>query len=237
MIMFSLVLLSSPSGLTGDTTYTPTAILSAAVVDSVSQEPVLDPALAMGSVELEPPQDAPPAVRARAWVVVPAPQPDPVADTTRSRPAAFEYSDAYYTRLAIHKYASYATLPLFVAEEIVGQKLYNDTGGDGLRGTHTALAAGIGVLFGVNTVTGLWNLWDSRKNPAGRTKRVIHSLLMLASDGGFLATAATAPEREHEGFGGAVTNEGGSASTHRALAITSGSVALAGYLMMLLWKD
>ena len=240
MIITSLFFLSLSSSLPADTNRTAATDTLSPVRDIVSQEAVLDPSLAMGSADVEPPPDtARLQTVPRAWMVAPAPAllPDLMADTTRARPKAIEYSSLYGTRLTIHKYASYATIPLFVAEEIVGQKLYNGTGGEGLRGTHTALATGIGVLFGVNTITGLWNLWDSRKDPAGRTRRTIHSLLMLASDAGFLATAVTAPHREDEGFGGGVTNRGGSASTHRTLAITSGSVALAGYLMMLLWKD
>ncbi len=240
MIITSLLFLSLSSSLPADTNRTAATDTLTPVRDIVSQEAALDPSLAMGSPDVEPPDPAPRLQTVpRAWVVAPAPAllPDLEADTTRARPKAIEYSSLYGTRLTIHKYASYATIPLFVAEEIVGQKLYNGTGGEGLRGTHTALATGIGVLFGVNTITGLWNLWDSRKDPAGRTRRTIHSLLMLASDAGFLATAVTAPHREDEGLGGAVTNEGGSPSTHRTLAITSGSVALAGYLMMLLWKD
>jgi hypothetical protein len=237
MIMLSLLLLSSPPACYPDTNPA-AASLSGVDVDSVSQTAVLTPELAMGWESEEAPPDTFSAspYRSLAFVLAPPLDPDSGADTTRARPKAIEYSSFYYTRLTIHKYASYATIPLFVAEGIVGQKLYNSTGESSLRGTHSALAAGIGVLFGVNTVTGVWNLWEGRKNPAGRTRRMIHSVLMLVSDAGFVATASSAPHRESEG-GGPVTNEGGSPSTHRTLAITSGSVALAGYLMMLFWKD
>ncbi len=37
-----------------------------------------------------------------------------VVDTERT--VAIEYSDGYYTRATVHKYASYATLPLFVLQ-------------------------------------------------------------------------------------------------------------------------
>ena len=56
---------------------------------------------------------------------------------------AVEYSDAYKTRARIHKIASFATLPLFGAEAVVGQKLYNarinfqDT--STLKSTHLAI--------------------------------------------------------------------------------------------------
>ena len=78
-----------------------------------------------------------------------------------ARPKAITYSNGYYTRRKVHVYASYATLPLFIAESVVGQELYNQTASGSLRSTHSALAAGIGVLFGVNTVTGVSCIPDS----------------------------------------------------------------------------
>ena len=38
--------------------------------------------------------------------------------------AAVQHSDAYQTRAKIHKYASYATLPLFAGELALGQSLF-----------------------------------------------------------------------------------------------------------------
>src|SRR5215210_5605177 len=40
------------------------------------------------------------------------------------RPLAIEYSDAYQLRRKIHVYASVATAPLFVAQYVVGKKLF-----------------------------------------------------------------------------------------------------------------
>lgn len=165
-----------------------------------------------------------------------APVPSPAIvevtdDTIRPRPRAFVYSDAYGTRMTIHKWSSWAMLPLFAGEYVVGQKLYTDPQG-GSRDTHSLLAAGIGGLFAVNTVTGAWNLWESRKDPHGRTRRWIHGISMIVADAGFLATAGTAPESE-DGFGATEGNK----SLHRTLAISSGSLALGSWLMMLLWKD
>jgi hypothetical protein len=149
------------------------------------------------------------------------------------RPRAFVYSDAYRTRAKIHKLASFATLPLFTAEAIVGQSLYQNPT-PGKRSAHLAIAAGMGVLFAVNTVTGVWNLIEARKDPRGRTRRLLHAVLLLAADGGFLATAATAPDSEF-GRGGAVRGQsGGTRSLHRALAFTSIGLASAGYLVMLI---
>jgi len=147
-------------------------------------------------------------------------------DAQTAAPAhAVEYSDAYRTRAKIHKVASFATLPLFVTEGFLGQSLYNDPT-ESKKTAHLAVATGIGVLFGVNSVTGVWNLVEARNDPNGKAKRWTHGLLMLGADAGFLATAATGPG-SHDGL------VEGSPSTHRALAFTSISMATAGYLIML----
>jgi hypothetical protein len=155
------------------------------------------------------------------------------------RPMAREYSDAYYTRLTIHKYASYATIPLFVAETYLGQKLFSadsGTSNDALRSAHSAVAYGIAGLFVVNTVTGVWNLWEARKDPEGRTRRYIHSILMIVADAGFVATGASAPGHEERRDGTPNPNYQGDKTQHRNIAIASMSIALASYLMMLVWK-
>lgn len=177
----------------------------------------------------------PPAgsLSASLWALEAGATSGPQATPTR-RPMAFEYSDGYYKRLKIHKYASYATLPLFAAQFVVGQKLYNGDGSDSLRSAHTALAVGTGALFGVNTVTGVWNLMEARKDPHKSTKRTLHSILMLVADAGFVATGLTAPEREHENEFGFEQESGGSASTHRAIAFTSMGIATVAYLIMLI---
>ena len=139
---------------------------------------------------------------------------------------AIEYSDAYRMRAKIHRIASLATLPLFATEGILGQSLY-DNPSSGKKDAHLAVATGIGTLFGINTVTGVWNLVEARKDANHRGLRWAHGLLMLGADAGFLATAALGPNTEH-GF-----NEG-SRSTHRAVAFTSIGAATAGYLVMLI---
>jgi hypothetical protein len=154
-------------------------------------------------------------------------------DTVSRRPKAIHYSDGYYTRLKIHQIASYLTIPLFAAEYAAGQQLYNK-GSDApswAKNAHAPLAAGIAGLFAVNTVTGVWNLVESGKDPAGRTRRWIHGVSMIVADAGLVAVAATAPSFEDGG------NIEGNASLHRGLAIGSMSLALASYLMMIIWKD
>jgi hypothetical protein len=164
-----------------------------------------------------------------------AAQVTPAQEQGSAPPAAvIEYSDAYRLRAKVHKIASFATIPLFASEGVVGQKLYNaringeDT--STLKNTHLALAAGIGGLFGVNSVTGLWNLIESRHDSNHRTIKWVHGLLMLGADGGFLATAASGPGGEHERFFSTDTN---GPSTHRAIAFTSIGAATASYLIML----
>jgi hypothetical protein len=147
---------------------------------------------------------------------------------------AVEYSDAYRTRAKIHKIASFTTLPLFAAEGIVGSKLYNaringeDT--STLKSTHLALATGIGGLFAVNSVTGVWNLVEARKDPNRGHLPLIHSLLALGADASFVATAAITPGDDHEGGSLSASNRG----THRTMAFTSMGLATASYLVMLI---
>jgi hypothetical protein len=153
-------------------------------------------------------------------------------DTTRRK--AIEYSDEYATRLTIHRIASYAELPLFGAEYVLGQKLLNEEAagplprGSSLRTGHNLVADGLGLLFLTNTVTGVWNLIDSRKDPAGATRRWLHSLTMLAADAGFFWTASV---------GGQARRTLAGANQHRNIAIGSMSLATVSTLMMWLWKD
>lgn len=153
------------------------------------------------------------------------------ADTTRAsrRPRAIEYSEAYHTRLKIHQIGAYLMFPLFIGEYVLGQKLLTSTNrSSGLKTAHSAVAAGVGIVFVSNTVTGGWNFWDSRKDPNGRLRRDIHSAIMLASDIGFLWTAASA---------GGAKRSLQQARHHRAIAIGSISLSAVGSGMMWLWKN
>jgi hypothetical protein len=146
------------------------------------------------------------------------------------RPVAIEYSDAHETRAKIHKYASWATLPLLGAELVLGEKLYNDPNSltSNLRGVHGAVGAGLIGFFGVQSATGVWNLVESRHAP-GHRKRLVHGLLMLAAEGGLVAAAATAPGHNRNDL----INFDANRSTHRTVAVVSIGVGTAGYLLML----
>jgi hypothetical protein len=195
-----------------------------------------------------PPVDSAATVPATDSIVSPAagpvvPQPAgigaPVAmapdDTTPSRRRkAIQVSDAYATRLKIHYIASFATLPIFAAQAIVGEQLFHaEQNGyppsTSLRTTHDAIAIALGALFVTNSVTGSMNWWETRHQAPGRTWRTIHAALMLLSDAGFAYTASL-------GERGAFTKSGGNPARdlHRNWAEISVGTALVGYVMM--WK-
>jgi hypothetical protein len=141
-----------------------------------------------------------------------------------------EVSDAYETRLRIHRIASYATLPLFATEFVAGQALFNaDATGAArpawARAVHAPAAVALGGLFAVNTVTGALNWWETRHDDApGRAWRTAHALLMIASDAGFAYTGSLAGDAQ---------NSQAARDRHRQWAIGSMAVALASYAMML----
>ena len=161
-------------------------------------------------------------------VLVPATSVLLAKDTTiRRRPRAIEYSDWYARRLTIHRIGSYTMLPLFGAEYYLGQKLLNGEGSDTERSAHVAVAAGLGTLFTINTVTGVWNLVESRKDPADRTRRLIHSALMIGADAGFAWAGA---------IGGDARESGDTRSLHKNIAIGSMGLSAAGVALMWFWN-
>lgn len=144
----------------------------------------------------------------------------------RTRPKAIEYSVWYERRATVHRIASYATLPLFAAEVVTGQELLRNgpEAAGWARNSHGFVAGSLGGLFVLNTITGGWNLIDSRKDPNGRGWRTLHALLMLTADAGFAYTGSLA-----EGAEESAANR----RQHRNAAIISSSVAALGYLLML----
>src|SRR5262245_12162694 len=145
-----------------------------------------------------------------------------------ARPQAIEYSDAYYTRAKIHKIASWATLPLLGTEAILGQSVYNGPPGhQGARGAHIAVGTAITSFFVAQTVTGVWNLVDSWKDPNHKTLRRVHSFMMLGANAGFVAAYGTTPDNEN------LVTFDQRKRTHRTVVFTSMGVATASYLLML----
>jgi hypothetical protein len=165
-----------------------------------------------------------------------APEPASGQGAPAVHPGAITYSDGYLLRAKIHKYASFATLPLFATEVVLGQSLYNDpTNAESKKGAHIAVGTGIIGLFGVNAVTGVWNMVEDRHNPQGRKLRLVHGILMLTANAGFFATAATGPHghgKEH-GFATPIPPSESDKALHRNLAFGSIAVGTVGYTIML----
>ena len=160
------------------------------------------------------------------------------ADTVR-RPRAIEYSEWYGRRLTIHRVGSYAMLPLFAGTYLLGDRLLDPNSDPSwVQSAHVAGAWGTAALFGTNTVTGVWNLWDARHDPAGRTRRIIHSTLLLAADAGFVYTGSLAEDAgEEEDEGRTFDASRADARRHRNAALVSMGISTAGTVMMWLWRD
>jgi hypothetical protein len=153
-------------------------------------------------------------------------------DTTpRRRRKAVEVSEWYERRLRIHRYGAYTMIPLFTFQAIAGNQLYDKSASapSWAKTGHRVGATGLATLFGVNTVTGLWNLWDSRSVPQGRTRRTIHAILMLASDAGFTYAGARLSQQAE--------NSADKRRQHRAWAYGSMATALTGAGVMVFWRD
>lgn len=163
---------------------------------------------------------------ARPAGVVALPAPDTGA--VMRRPRAIEYPEGYGTRLTIHRIGAYAMLPLFGAEYVLGQRLITSTNRpQGLKTAHSIVAGSLGAVFVSNTVTGVWNFWDARHDPNDRARRTIHSIIMLASDAGMVWAGASA---------GGAKRTVDQANRHRAIALGSMGLSVAGAAMMWIWK-
>lgn len=161
-------------------------------------------------------------------------------DTGRRR--AVKTSVWYDRRLTIHRYGSYAMLPLFVGQFVLGNKLIGQkedlyatparrsTPVDAnLRKTHAAVAGTIGLLFLSNTTTGVWNYLATRHNVEGRKRRTIHALTMLLADAGFAYTGYLGSQAKDHGID--------DARKHRAVGLTSFGIATAGASVMWFRRD
>lgn len=199
----------------------------APAVDDVPVEATRDTTAATRTVALEPIAILPRGVPALALVPIATIAP---LDTPRVRPRAVEVSDWYGRRLTIHRYLAYSVIPLFAAQYVAGNQLYHESASapTWAKTTHRTVASTLVGVFGVNTVTGLWNLWDSRSVSEGRLLRTAHALTMLAADAGFTyAGAKLAREAETS----AVKRR-----QHRDVALASIGLTVAGGLMMRIWN-
>jgi hypothetical protein len=152
------------------------------------------------------------------------------ADTTvkKKRPKLVSYSDWYGRRLAIHRTLTWTMIPLFAVSYYTGERLARDgrvNSPYAIRALHPYAATGATVVFGVNTFTGVWNLWDARHDPEGRKRRYVHSVLFMIADAGFA-------------YGGSIGNkarsDGEVRSLHRTIALSSMGVSYLSMMLMLL---
>ena len=153
-----------------------------------------------------------------------------IADTPRVRPRAIEISDWYGRRLTIHRSLSYAVIPVFAVQWFAGERIYKhgNEAPDWAKTTHRAGATTLAGIFTVNTVTGLWNLWDSRQTPQGRGLRTFHALSMLAADAGFTYAGAKLSKQAETDF----TKR----REHRTVALSSMAVTVVSALAMKLYN-
>jgi hypothetical protein len=147
-------------------------------------------------------------------------------DTPRVRPRAVEVGDWYNRRLTIHRYLSYSVVPIFAAQWVAGNQIYvkGREAPDWAKTTHRAGATALAGIFTVNTVTGAWNLWDSRSAPQGRTLRMVHAISMLASDAGFTYAGVKLSKDAETDFD--------KRRLHRTIALSSMAVAVASGVAM-----
>ena len=159
----------------------------------------------------------------RARVAIPT-------DTPRARPRVIEVSDWYARRLTIHRYTAYGTIPVFAAQWIAGKKLYDESRAapTWAKTVHRAGATALAGMFTVNTVTGLWNWWDSRMLAQGRVLRTIHAFSMLTADAAFTyAGAKLSNEAE---------TDASKRRLHRTVALSAMGLTMISGTAMKLWN-
>lgn len=166
---------------------------------------------------------------AQVATAVPSDTPPP---SPARRVQAVEVSDWYSRRLTLHRRLSYTVIPLFAFQYAAGQQLWEKgTGGapEWARRGHRIGAATIGGVFLVNTVTGVWNLWDSRHVEQGRTRRYLHATSMLLADAGFTWAGAKLSEEAERSLA--------KRRLHRTVALSSMALSVTSGLIMYLTND
>lgn len=151
-------------------------------------------------------------------------------DSVQGRPKAVELSDWYYRRLTIHRWVSYGTLPVFAAQWVAGERLYDESrdAPTWAKTTHRVGATLLAGGFTVNTVTGLWNLWDSRSVPQHRALRTVHALSILVADGMFTYAGAKLSDEAEQ--------SASKRSEHRTIALSGMALTTVSGLAMKLWN-
>lgn len=164
-------------------------------------------------------------VAAQVSAAVPTDTPPP-----RARPQAIEVSEWYERRLTLHRRLSYTVIPMFAFQYAAGDQIWEkgDAAPSWARTGHRINAAAIGTVFAVNTVTGAWNLWESRAAP-GKARRYLHATSMLLADAGFTWAGAVLSEQAERSIE--------KRRLHRSVALTSIGLSLTSGLLMYFTND
>src|SRR3569833_617457 len=151
-----------------------------------------------------PANDSVAAVTSAADPVLPGIHRSGSVDSAQGRPKVVELSDWYYRRLTIHRWVAWGALPVFAAQWAAGQRLYDASreAPTWAKTTHRVGATVLAAGFTANTVTGVWNLWDSRSVKRGRALRTIHGISMLITDGMFTYAGAKLSDEAEQSAGG-----------------------------------
>jgi hypothetical protein len=160
---------------------------------------------------------------AQLLTAIPSDTPPP---SPRTRAQAVEVSEWYNRRLTLHRWLSYTSYPLFAFQYAAGSQKWEkgDAAPEWAKSGHRAGAAAIAGVFTVNTITGVWNLVESRHVEDGRARRYVHAASMLIADAGFT-------------WAGAVLSEQAQRSTkkkrlHRTVALTSIGISVTSSTLM-----
>jgi hypothetical protein len=148
----------------------------------------------------------------------------------RRRRKSVEVSEWYSRRLTVHRYTAYSVLPVFALQYAAGSQLYTKGAGapTWAKTMHRVGATALAGMFTVNTVTGLWNWWDSRSVEQNRILRTVHALTMLGTDFAFSYTGAKLSNEAE--------NSADKRRLHREVALVSIGVSVASGLVMKIWN-
>lgn len=165
---------------------------------------------------------------AQIAVAVPSDTPPP-APAQRVR--AVEVSEWYGRRLTLHRQLSYTVIPLFAFQYAAGMQIWEkgDAAPAWARRGHRIGAATIGGVFLVNTVTGAWNLWDSRHAEEGRARRYLHAASMFVASAGFTWAGAKLSEEAERSLA--------KRRLHRTVALSSMALSVTSGLIMYFTND
>ena len=151
-------------------------------------------------------------------------------DSPRVRHTAIETSEWYSRRLTIHRYVAYATIPVFAVQYAAGDQLFKkeNAAPTWAKTMHRVGATTLAGMFTVNTVTGVWNWWDSRTVKQGRVLRTVHALTLLAADGAFTYAGAKLSDEAETSLD--------KRRLHRKIALSAMGVTIASGVAMKLWN-